>query len=344
MSSILEQTGQWDLAEHRPLGQNSSVVTFSGLLKQLEYFARKEFRRFVPALHPPHSPAYRERLEGWLANDLSDGQRRVLFEFALRLAFFSHDDFQQLYRAAYAGPVTRWVIDREALKLNTPDFQQRLEAERHDHTWFCPITDSMGISDFYHANAIGGTVHRPAFKPLVTFGDHARIRAHMSGYRRNEQMCPLKRLVLLEDFVGSGRQTRPVVKWAVEKLEAEVLFAPLIICPRGAAVMRDLAAEFSPRLRFDPVLELKPSDMLGPERQGGDDLLVAAVEALAVDSYAKVAAENAHDYDLRPNGPFGWEQTGAPVVLFSNTPNNTPPLVHYQSATWKPLFPRVIRN
>jgi hypothetical protein len=193
----------------------------------------------------------------------------------------------------------------------------------------------MGISDFYHANSIQGVTQRPAFMPLVEFGDANRICTHM-------QQQGLRRLVLLEDFVGSGSQAESSVHWAIANLNIEVMFVSLIVCPRGAERMRALAGHL-PRFSFEPVIEIQASDVFGPRRIGGDALLVAAVEALAPHCHPQVTGAAAHDPAFAPYGPFGYDRTGASVVMFSNVPDNTLPFVHNQSTTWKPLFPRVSR-
>jgi hypothetical protein len=69
--------------------------------------------------------------------------------------------------------------------------------------------------------------------------------------------------------------------------------------------------------------------------------LAAKVKALAQQCYAQVLGDNAAD--PRPYTPFGCFDTGAVVVLYSNTPANTLPLIQHQSNTWVPLFPRSAR-
>ena len=44
-------------------------------------------------------------------------------------------------------------------------------------------------------------------------------------------------------------------------------------------------------------------------------------------------------------GMLGFRNTGANVVLFSNCPNNTLAIMHYDgSDSWEPLFPRNSRS
>jgi hypothetical protein len=127
-----ELVEEWTLAGFKPLGdaadESSTTLgrirqdaSFKQLQLQLEYFSEKFFWRFVPALFPPHPPSYRDRLVLWLNNDgLTADQKRLLFEFALRIAFFSFEDFLQLYRTAFVGPVARWIIDELGLSLGVP--------------------------------------------------------------------------------------------------------------------------------------------------------------------------------------------------------------------------------
>jgi hypothetical protein len=284
------------------------------------------------------------RLAHWLDNVDDDSDKRVLFEFALRLTYFSQDDFFQLYQSAFCGPITRWIIRLENLNLGSGNFQQRVADELLYHTWYCPVTDSMAISEFYHANQIDGIVHRPTFKPLRTFGSVDRIRDHMANYTREGEKCPLKRLVLLEDFVGSGSQISGIVKWAAKELNTKVLFVPLIICPNGAARLRQLEEELPDVLTFQTVCELDSSEIFGPNRAGEDTVLIRAVEDLANRLFVRVSGGRAESDDSAPYRAFGYRNTGAAIVNFSNTPNNTLPLVHHRSSQWSPLFPRVSRS
>lgn len=41
---------------------------------------------------------------------------------------------------------------------------------------------------------------------------------------------------------------------------------------------------------------------------------------------------------------FGFDKTGSLTVLYSNCPNNVPPIYHFHgNSNWKPLFPRAKR-
>jgi len=42
--------------------------------------------------------------------------------------------------------------------------------------------------------------------------------------------------------------------------------------------------------------------------------------------------------------PFGFKGTGALVVMYSNCPNNSLPVLHNESEEWSALFPRIPRS
>jgi hypothetical protein len=323
---------RWTLEGHRPAQRDEA---FKDLLLQLEFLAKRSFSRFVPALFPPYAPGFLDRLMKWLSNeDITSEQQRLLFQFALRIAYISFEDFLLLYRSAFVGPVTRWIIDEVGITLQDLNFATRLDRERKRHTWYCPITDSMVISEFYHANGITGIDQRPAFRPLTEFCDPKLISDYMADY-------DLQRLVLMEDFVGTGTQAFKVVKWAVEKLKCPILFIPLVICPEGVQKFAKLADQHRDRLRVEPVLELDDSVFVLSDVSRKDQL-ITAVGNFAKTIHPKIVGDPDTTF-----GPFGFGDTGATVVLFSNTPDNTLPLIHHHSrapAKWQALFPRVSRE
>lgn len=330
--TLTELVEQWTIEGHRPLGRNDAFIE---LLKELEFLSKKYYSRFVPALFPPHTPDFLGRLTKWLHNEgLTPEQQRLLFQFALKIAYISFDDFLQLYRSAFVGPVTRWVVDELEFSLKDADFATRIDEELRKHTWYCPVTDSMVISEFYHANGITNIDQRPALRPMVDFSAPKRLREYMDDHN-------LTRLVIMEDFVGTGTQARNVVKWAVKHLRCPVLFVPLVICPAGLKKFSEVVKEHPRRLRVEPILVMDDSVFVIPGSVANDRLLneVAAL--------AKVVHCNVAGIPDTSFGPFGFGDTGGAIVLFSNTPDNSLPMIHHHCrppSRWQALFPRVSRE
>ena len=143
-----ELVEQWMFEGRTPYGiseEDRRVKTirpdenFNDLLLELYYFSER-FSQLVPALYPPNPPNFLDRLVNWINNDgLSPKQKRLLFEFALRLLYFTFEDFIQLYRNTFIGPVTRWIIDELGLSLEDGDFAARVDRERRRRTRYVQL-------------------------------------------------------------------------------------------------------------------------------------------------------------------------------------------------------------
>ena len=207
----------------------------------------------------------------------------------------------------------------------------------------------MDINEFYKVNHLSGIGHRPGFSTLHMMakklnGSGANIADIWVRYMENSSgsdknpSSPLKYLVLLEDVVGSGTQCLSSVQWAVDNLEPPILFIPLILCPNGAKALRSAEGISCGKLTVRPIIELQRSDLLGTERQG--------VEGWGISERVEELAKNTTNLVFPGEEPFGYENTGCSIATFSNTPNNTLPIVHKKSSLgkWDPLFPRVYRD
>lgn len=342
----------WDL--HNPDDSVGAASRFDDILARLEWFGATEWAEYVPADNPQHTARYMTRLAEWVGNVEADEDRKLLLEYALHVAFFSHKDLRALYRTAFSGTITRWVIEQEKLSLDDAAFQTRLAEELHQRTWYCPVTDSMKITEFYHANLISGIPYRADFAALKDLDERApkrgekatEIVAALKNFAANPNprvsAPPLKRLVLLEDFVGSATQSCGAVEWAAKNLDLPILFVPLVVCAPGVAKLGEIAA----KVRISPLLQLGERDLLGPNRNGAVGIPNAErIEALARETFEQVAGGPHADARIAPHTAFGFRQTGSSFVSYSNTPNNTLPMIHHEPASggWRPLFPRSAR-
>jgi hypothetical protein len=145
----------------------------------------------------------------------------------------------------------------------------------------------------------------------------------------------IKGLVLLEDFVGSGRQATSAVKFAATALpDIQILFCPLVVCPKGDKALIELTTGLG-NVRYEPVIVLPDDVVLNFDNSLGSG-------ATRVDHFLRRIMPSMQV--TSDKFMYGFEETGAKVVLFSNCPNNTLPIFHHESDQWKPLFPRVTRQ
>jgi hypothetical protein len=321
------------------------------ILNELDFHALRDWRVYLPAEHPDNNPSYMERLASWIGNLSNEEDQQLLLEYALQISFFSHEDFIALYRTALNKEVVRWMTEISGIDFqNGQDtFQKRIGEKIHNHTWFCPVTDSMDINEFYKANHIQGIGHRPGFSTIKMLSEDCaegddKIASNLIHYMKNPSLDPenpsppVEYIVLLEDIVGSGSQCITTIEWAVINLKKPTLFIPLIICPEGQKNLSDLALKFNGLLFVRPVIQLNKGDLLGPHRDNNKTWKKCEeMESLI----QRCDVQNPFSYDK-----YGYRNTGSSIVTFANTPDNTIPLVHdrAQSTTWNPLFPRVYRD
>jgi hypothetical protein len=340
LEELRAKVRKWDL---QSAGSPDDTAYYSTILDQLDYHAVKEWRVYLPAQHPDFSPSYMERLAAWIDNLADEGEQKLFLEYALYISFFSHDDFVALYRTALDREISRWVATQVGARLE-PDGGQALNEmvheQIHHHTWFCPVTDSMDINEFYKVNHLKGVGHRPGFATLQMLAERAgppnpALARNVIHYMANSR---LERIVLLEDIVGSGSQCLAAVRWALINLGKPVLFVPLILCPNGVEALRTEEHQSKGCLTVRPVIALSRTDLLGPERQGHRGWpITEKLEDLA--KRCVVRASVSMD-------TFGYRNTGCSLVTFSNTPDNTLPIVHNKPRIggWEPLFPRIYRD
>jgi hypothetical protein len=333
---------KWDRsADNEPL-ERERYNDFTTIFKTIEFLEKELYRQYDPTRSPRHLD-YLTRLRDWLANIDDEDAQRVLFEFAPRLTFLGKEEFVALYQTSFNGPIARWILDLLDIRLDDPDLDNMLFRELHQHTWYCPVTDSMNISAFYHVNGIVGIDHRPDFRSLAEFGDKEKILAYMKdrGHKKNSPPS-LKRLVLLEDFVGTGKQCAKTLEFALGlDPSLQVLFVPIVICSVGARRIAEMVngGEY-PNLRSESGLELTDDTFINDASHLDDDRVGQAIRSLATSTEAQVAGSEGWP---REYSKYGFRDTGATLVLHSNTPNNTLSLVHHESDTWKALFPRAAR-
>lgn len=311
--------------------EDDSPVDFSLVCEQVEYFAANLFHEYKPT-KAPREKRFLDRLSDWLNSAPDEVDRKVLLQLVTHLFFLGSDEFETLYQAAFDGPVARWLIDALRLKVDQASAQTRLRAAMR-HTWFCAITDSMQISEFYHLNHIEGVEIRPVWRTLYEFRTDDIVE-RIDEYLNKKEF---KRIVLLEDFVGSGNQMKHAVEFVASlPSQPSVLLCPMVICPKGADRARTLAERID-HLTYSPVLEL-PQPMFLSKSPGPEE-----------DSFMQELRDTVtrlHPQLKKPKcryPPFGFRDTGALVVMHTNCPNNTLPVIHHSSRDgqpWSPLFRR----
>lgn len=326
MNRLEERLQEWiltDLDSSDLIQANARIVKFAEVL----------YPEYEPTRGP--YPDFWQRLEKWLNNVSDEADQKVLFKLVPQLLFIGPRELDSLYRVAYRNTFVRWIIDELALDVRGMDLDNRIAAAVKS-TWFCPITDSMRINAFYHLNRIAGRDFRPDWRSLDSFGSEDKIRAFMADEG-------ITRLVLLEDFVGTGSQIHDAIRFAGQlRPSIPILVVPLLMCPAASATVRLLEGQY-PHITFEPALVLREDDFIVDPPLPTENELFAAVRRIATATFDQLKVGLTSQELGQLYAPLGFRSTGGTVVLYTNCPDNTLPLVHCRSDEWRPLFPRASR-
>lgn len=297
-------------------------------LESVQYLGRRVWDDYEPA----QFDRFENRLDRWLHNVDNENDQLTLFRLLERLFFIGRPEFESLCRAAFHGPVTRWLIDQCDINIADADASEQIETAI-GQTWFCPATDSMRINAFLKVNGLTGKSHRPEWRSLRKFGDVEKIQTYLDA-------VGVRRLVLLEDFVGSGTQMSSVLRFAVNSFpNTHVLACPLVVCPAGDIVCSQFATAY-PTVSYEPALKIAAESLITAEPVADETSLHVKVRDLTQQVSGRLGpTEN----DAASQRHHGYKGTGAVVALYSNCPNNSLPILWDATDAWKPLFPRLKR-
>ena len=256
---------------------------------------------------------------------LSLGWPQSLLRLIPFLQFIDRDDMLALYRSALNGPIAQWLIELTDFHFDDQELDSQLSKALED-TWICPVTDSMDIAQFLHVNSLGKHSERPSWKVLRSFGSPEKILEYVAerGY---------KRLILIEDFVGSGTQIAGPVIFAARTLDLPVLVVPLVVSHLASVKVSRIARRF-PKITYRPLFEVPRSAILFRSPELNEHPLFGGMREIVGDTFDRVAAPVPPDTE-KLTKPFGFcDRFGMFVVLHTNCPNNSLPLLWHSSPTW----------
>lgn len=325
--TIAERVRQWS--------RELDTTDYRAIQSQIEFLAERLYRQYEPCVAPFHKE-FKYRLRDWLDSTPSAIDQQRMLELVPEILFVGTAEFESLSRAAFNGPIYWWLVEQLDLRIDQ-DIELEL-ARALKHTWVCPVTDSMLIAKFYHVNNISGFDLRPDWRSLARFSQSPDGAETLDLYMQGKK---IERIVLLEDFVGSGSQMAKAVKFALSLPgDRPVLLCPLVVCPVGHRYGQWLERRYGPRLRYVPVLKIPRDEFLTRRPLPGEHASTTSLRALVERVHALVVGAT----QVSDVSPYGFRHTGATIVLHSNCPNNTIPLLHHdRKGDWRPLFPRSSR-
>lgn len=298
----------------------------------IKYLDKRLYTKYEPTKSPGLD--FNSRMDRWI-NNVNDMDEKVqLHGLIPKIFFVGEEEFNSLYRVAMHEVVIPWIVDECDLSFTGDKFEETLEEEVLS-TWFCPISDSLRINAFYHVNHIVGREFRPDWRSLAAFSDVKKVKDFVGKNK-------IKRIVLLEDFVGSGGQASGILNF-IEKnnFDVNVIIVPLVICPKGNQKIISSIDKIK-RIEYKPVLLVPNSEIFTPIKADGEKQLIEVVRSINQKYHNSMGVDFSVDEKERTKiGSYGYRNTGSLIVMYSNCPNNSLALIHAENELdWTPLFPR----
>lgn len=298
-------------------------------LELLQLLSDELFSQYQPY---PESPDFIVRLSSWLSNVNKDSDRKQLFELATWLLFVGSEEMLTLYRSSFRDEITRWIIDQAKIDIGSRSANEEI-GNAFKETFFGSIA-GMDIGSFCRVNGIQQSI-RPDFREHALIGKPNSLTKYLKDR--------YKRIVAVEDFVGSGSQMTKAHSYLSQLKSYPVLLCPMIVSPKGAEVGRTLG---SGNISFSPVFCI-PEELSISRKKNKKILeppIFEKIRMVLESTYSKVKSDNPTD---KYSSPFGFpapDGTGALLLTYLNCPNNVPPAVHHKSESWEPLFRRSSRE
>lgn len=295
-------------------GDTSTIVSNEILLRFLGEWSFSEYQPY------PEKAGFWERLGPWLENLTLTDEQQSLFNSLTRLLFAGEADLISMYRAAYEGPVRRWLIDQENLDLTSDDFDQLFKQAKH-MTWFGSLA-GMDINTFCRVNRIYGQSFRPEFRFVSKFCKTFELSTWLKANS-------YERIVVVEDMVGTGEQFNQALPSLRDLNDFEILIVPLFIAPDGWSFVQSLLStpEHS-HIACEPVMVLPESTIIRNVPMPDEEPVISELRSII----------QRHDNSLFGHG----DEYGTLALTYLNCPDNVPSLYH--SSFDHPIFPRASRE
>lgn len=297
-----------------------------------EFLAQRLFFEYEPTKQSSTHPRrdFLSRLECWLASFDDKSHAMAAFKSIQYLFFAGISEYEELYRCAQEHHVAKWVMELSGISIFDANVDGKLVSALAG-TWICPATDSLRINGFLHINGLKGHDVRTDWRALSILGDDKLIESYVKKKR-------IQRLVIVDDFVGAGDQFWGALSYAIKVFPGEILAVPLICCAEGLRkIKKEVEGVKATNVQISPVLVVPDNCMVGERRFDGEPKLFSKLRDAMLHGYGKMGINVA-------GNQYGSGKLGSLTILYSNCPNNSPPIYGLDAGgRWSPIFRRISR-
>jgi hypothetical protein len=308
------------------------------LRSRIECYAEKLMDGYDPA-----SPVWDFQLYllKWLENAETIEEKFLLLNSLSFFSFFNRDQCNALYLEALHGPILRWLIEINNLDILDNDINDKIN-ECVEPTFISAATDSTDISAMRHVCDLQINHTKIWHSYINKYDSEEQKNGKIESCKNDLHNWGYKQIVVLEDFIGTGKQSKAVIDFLGNFPEWRIIFIPLIICPQGdIAITEHLRTKKYDHISYEPISKMPWELILADDRPIGSKsppLLLAKLKEYAREIHTRVIGTESDG----SAGYLGFKDTGALFAKYTNCPDNTLPLYHYKrnEEHWSPLFPR----
>jgi hypothetical protein len=318
------------------LSPNSPSESVFETIERIRFLSRRVITKYSPVRV---GWDFCSQVLNWGDKHLEHAERYRLMESLKHFTFINQEQYEALYEEVFTNHILHWLIVSCDINPLSNFFEYQLN-EAIEKTCFCALTDSMDISGFCKTNHLGHD-DKPIIRKDWDTSEKCLSFIYSHAYTR---------LVILEDFVGSGEQSIESMKILEEVFtkvtNIKALFVPLVSCPQSTKRVSAFLNEYNfSGIEVCSVYELPWEYILDPERADNINPPNALLDDLRSSAFGYESRVKG-SVGLNYPGALGFKNTGALFAKYTNCPDNTLPLYNYHdpNSEWQPLFPRVPRN
>lgn len=367
---LLKAVQQWDRDYEAGLPVSASLEQrrpYSRRAEPLEAIAPWRFQPY----QNDKTPNFVEKLSYWLGQFPSTDQH-LAFLLATNIVFVTSRQFENLQRRLFRSHIRKLLLESiiQNQGLAQHDYvtaSQSLDAEM-DRTIFVPNSDSSSINSFVHLNNeyFANRHKRNLVGPELEFWTYptdreaqtldAAIKTASTDFATkvlatDQRLTGKTRLVVLEDFSGTGSDLEKALHYLDRSHlpVSEVVLAPVLATQAAVDHLTAQCAKLKKRRYSVVTAQMLPHklscfDGKSPSYLDGHEpvpILSSEVKRLSELAFAGHFQSCADP--LHANHQHGFGGLALAVVMASNCPDNTLPMVWKHTSTWKGLFPRASR-
>lgn len=370
MRALQNLAATWDLDHDAGLPANATAGDRSPYAKVLKSLRGVRAFRF-DGYQNDVLPNFIDKLTHWLSQ-FEEGEKAAAFLLAARFVFVTQSQFEALLRRLFSAHIRRHLIETvlRAQGIGAyryTDGANSLTAEM-DQTIFIPNSDSSNLNGFVHLSGehfldreqralVGPELAFWTYASNVAAGstDQRIVRAarnfEVKVLRTDPQLQNKKRLIVVEDFSGTGSDLRKSLTAlhrsdiAVQEIGIAVAIATAAAAERLQSLCTRLTTAGGRRYVFWAAHVL-------PERLrcfdgSAPSYLDAGSPIPMLSGHVKALSERLYQQrfhtSLDSQHRHGYGGLALAFAMYSNCPDNSLPLLWSTHGGWLALYPRVSR-